>query len=326
MREDCSYLGAWAARVPSLHQKTIRLLIKSSTMSQMQLIYVAGYGRSGSTLLDTLLGNAPGVFGAGELSRLYWGTLNGLNCSCGDTLQNCSFWESVRERVFQECNMDCSKAASLTWNAECLTSRGGGTVAYGELWNATLQAVVDISGKQVIVDSSKSDRSTNRRLHLLSQYLNHQVKAIHLVRDPRAVMWSLARGRNTELENGAKDKRRGRLVRGLLGWTAVNLTVDREFRRNRELAQMRLRYSELVCDFERTAQSLQEFLGISMREVVVQIQRGSSLNAGHGVAGNRMRRAGKIVLKYDDEWRKRLPGTARAMSVIAWPLMRKYGF
>ena len=33
-----------------------------------KIIYVAGYGRSGSTLLDMMLASHPAVFGAGEMS------------------------------------------------------------------------------------------------------------------------------------------------------------------------------------------------------------------------------------------------------------------
>lgn len=36
----------------------------------MEVIYIGGYGRSGSTLLDILLSNSPSVRGLGEASNL----------------------------------------------------------------------------------------------------------------------------------------------------------------------------------------------------------------------------------------------------------------
>ena len=63
-----------------------------------RVVYVVGKGRSGSTLLDDLLGTVPGVASLGEL-RLLWsrGFVEGYLCACGRPVagppdERCPVW------------------------------------------------------------------------------------------------------------------------------------------------------------------------------------------------------------------------------------------
>lgn len=47
------------------------------------ILYVGGTGRTGSTVLDRMLGNVPGVFAAGELTWLWFALRSGGRCACG---------------------------------------------------------------------------------------------------------------------------------------------------------------------------------------------------------------------------------------------------
>lgn len=47
------------------------------------IVYIAGTGRSGSTLLDMLLSSHPLAFGAGELSAVFVEWAEGGLCTCG---------------------------------------------------------------------------------------------------------------------------------------------------------------------------------------------------------------------------------------------------
>ena len=67
-------------------------------MSDFKVYYIAGAGRSGSTMLDAVLGNCDDFFSCGELINF---TVNGLEkleyCSCGVKVPNCEFWSKVAE-------------------------------------------------------------------------------------------------------------------------------------------------------------------------------------------------------------------------------------
>ena len=61
-----------------------------------KILYIAGYGRSGSTLLDIVLGNHPENVGVGEVSFLLndWANRS-RRCSCGVPYQECEFWKNL---------------------------------------------------------------------------------------------------------------------------------------------------------------------------------------------------------------------------------------
>src|SRR6476469_6184391 len=66
-----------------------------------RVLYVAGTGRSGSTLLARILDRADGVFAAGEV-RYMWqrGLVEDRLCGCGERFSECPFWRDVLERAF----------------------------------------------------------------------------------------------------------------------------------------------------------------------------------------------------------------------------------
>jgi hypothetical protein len=78
-------------------------------------LYIEGYGRSGSTLLDIVLGNHPEVESVGELINLpysgwYEGWISGKPtrspyCACGERMLECEFWSAVRRKWLENPKM-----------------------------------------------------------------------------------------------------------------------------------------------------------------------------------------------------------------------------
>src|SRR5579859_4585308 len=65
------------------------------------VVYIAGSGRSGSTLLERALGGTPGFTNVGELIDLYRRTaVHGERCGCGQAFAECPFWSRVGDRAF----------------------------------------------------------------------------------------------------------------------------------------------------------------------------------------------------------------------------------
>lgn len=61
-----------------------------------QIIYIAGYGRSGSTLLERILAAHAGVEGLGEVEHLTRARdLHAASCGCGRPLADCELWGPV---------------------------------------------------------------------------------------------------------------------------------------------------------------------------------------------------------------------------------------
>ena len=79
------------------------------TQSQpIDVLYIAGYGRSGSTVLDMLLGSNPHMISMSELTHIFDFWEINSECSCGKPFRECDFWN----RVFE--NIDTTGAAKAT--------------------------------------------------------------------------------------------------------------------------------------------------------------------------------------------------------------------
>ena len=66
-----------------------------------RVIYLGGLGRSGTTLLERMLGGLPGVCALGEVVHLWQrGVRDDEQCACGRPFSACGFWCAVGERAF----------------------------------------------------------------------------------------------------------------------------------------------------------------------------------------------------------------------------------
>lgn len=297
------------------------------TTQRKQLIYVAGYGRSGSTLLDTVLSNHPAIFGGGELTWLFQQILEHQTCSCGTDLQACPVWTRVVEQLHQRLpHFNLTAAADLTLSQEQWFSWRTQVADYVRLWDATWDAMADVTGCTTIVDSSKNSRLSRFRLELMLASQTCDVAVIHLIRDPRAVMYSTARGSNRKLEAGDHHVSWLTPYKGLMSWAYSNSCVDHLQAKYPQLRLLRIRYEDFVQQFENSLNQLSNFLQLDFSQTAVNVRNEADFDAGHGVAGNRMRRNPKIKLRYDDEWSQRLPWYYRRSSALVRPWMNRYGY
>ena len=284
-------------------------------------VYIGGYGRSGSTLLDTLVSNYDGAFGCGELTYFFDELLAGRNCSCMQPIKECSVW-SVVEADLRE--FDWKTSNEITRSSERIF--GKVDPRYASLWLTILRSVQRVSGASVIVDSSKSSHALWNRAKLLNDLPGVEVKLIHLVRDPRAVMWSLSRGSNWKIERAERQNKTFAAGKALISWMLANKGVEAAAKGALKGMVMRVRYEDLVADPVGIVNDIGDFVGIDMSEVVAKFDREEAFSAGHGVGGNRMRRQGPIKLKLDKEWEEKLPSLWKLFALLSWPMARRYGY
>jgi len=66
----------------------------------VKIIYIAGDGRSGSTLLDSILSNIDGSLSVGECHRFWNRFYEGETlCSCGNKITDCELWNKVDKQL-----------------------------------------------------------------------------------------------------------------------------------------------------------------------------------------------------------------------------------
>ena len=172
--------------------------LSESAKSQVQIIYIAGLGHSGSTLVALVLGSAHSLFSAGELKFLqdylvkenadpY---LEGSPCSCGaKDIGLCPIWGKVFSRFFEKTGVPMDRYLSRVSRKEAvlhLLSSGPRRDIFFDFY--LFQCICEVCGAQMVVDSSKS---VNRLIRLIGG--KTQIKVIHLVRDVRGVSVSYSR-------------------------------------------------------------------------------------------------------------------------------------
>jgi hypothetical protein len=287
----------------------------------LKVLFIGGYGRSGSTLLDRVLGQVPGFFSVGELRHVFQeGLLENRRCGCGARFQECDFWRAVTDRAFgsvERAELDemlsLKRRVDQWWLAPLLGWRLGrararrDVDAYREVLRRLYAAIAAESGARVLIDSSK-DVSHGYALRGLENELDLHV--LHLVRDPRAVAFSWQRRKF----NPGSDEQMNRysLLRTSAEWTAINAMT--RFHRRTGARYADLRYGDFAADPEAAVDRVLDFLGEPDRPNPVERGDTVHLAAGHTAAGNPNRfSCGAVEIRPDDEWERAMSPAGRLL-------------
>ena len=198
-----------------------------------KIIYIAGYGRSGSTLLERVLNCNKKLFALGEITNLL-SLINDKDslCSCGKHLYQCDFWSKIIGNIK---NLDISKLERLQSNFQSVN----GYIKYNfiksydkdnvyrkflvQLFNIIMENVPE--EVEYIIDSSKTSRNNFFRSIILSKLAFLNVKVIHLVRDGRGCMWSNLKDSNKKMERGVNAYRPFAAFRTAVSWPMANVSA-----------------------------------------------------------------------------------------------------
>lgn len=256
-----------------------------------QVVFIQCVGHSGSTVLDLALGGHPRLVGLGEVHRLAGPGSEGRGltaterCSCGRTIDTCSFWGAVCAR-FRE----LPDATSV------------------QRYRVILDAFAEEFGPERIpVDSSK----TLAALEVLRQMEGVQIKVVRLIRDVRAWTVSMRDVRRREGDLRLRDRIRKHGIRGLLSYPrrmAIPCFLY-WYRRNRRetrfleregIPTCQIGYEELALYPEPTLARVCEFLGIEPTGAMLDLEASGS----HSILGNRMRlqKEKRRRIAYDCRW------------------------
>ena len=69
---------------------------------QTSIIYLLGAGRSGTTLLATVLNNHTYITTIGEMHQFFEHLEQHKFCSCGEKLNECSFWSGIISKLIYD--------------------------------------------------------------------------------------------------------------------------------------------------------------------------------------------------------------------------------
>jgi len=305
---------------------------------QVKVLLIGGYGRSGSTLLDRLLGQIEGFVSVGEMRYLWeWGLKESQLCGCGNPFLECSFWRQVLEDVFGcVSNIDVDRMVYLKRRVErrpdtlrvlfprlMFAKPPKEFLEYATIMERLYGAIAAVSGGRVVVDSSKHPS----RGFLLAAMPSVQLHTVHLVRDSRAVAYSWQRKRiRPEVHWKTEYMDVHGLLRCVAHWIGHNrLTASLRQKGHRYTL---VRYEDLVTNPRDVLSAVVRGLGGTERDFGFLKHELALLKTNHTVAGNPMRFSqGPVPIVLDDEWRSKMPfGKKLAVTACTWPFLLRYGY
>lgn len=303
----------------------------------LRVLYIGGCGRSGSTILDTLLGNHPDMESVGEACHVVTNAWlrEDAYCACGKVGRDCDFWQEVSRRWEQRVgSVDLADYVATAREIEsrlrlAVTQRQLATgdpkhVEYARLTVGLLAAIRDTSGAEIVVDSSK----TASRALALSMVEGVDLRLIHMVRDCRGVLWSGKKRFRKDDRAGISKSDGGKSITHTMKiWTVANLVTDQLRRRLPRGRSIRLLYEDLIAHPHGELRRIGDLVDMDLEPLAAAVASGRPMSVGHTIAGNRVRMSGSIQLRSDVEWMEKLTWREQAAcwSLVGW-LMKAYGY
>lgn len=314
----------------------------SDSSAPIKVLSVVGAGRSGTTILASILGEIDGFASAGEL-RWLWerGVQEERPCGCGEIPACCPVWAPVIARALSrgaagghsvtvEDIVAAQKALALRRNLPRLLRSVDSSQ---DEWDAlhlvravTRSACVTLAettGARVVVDTSK--RPLDAAVLAGTRAVDHYV--LHMVRDPRAVVHSWRRAKSFTTAGRTRAIGTRSLPSTVRRWTGNCLTAEALRRLVAEPRWLHLRYEDFAADPRVAVDRILALVGEDARTPFTD-EHTVLLRPNHIVAGNPSRfTTGSVVIAADEEWRRQMPRQDRLLvGLTTMPLMLRYGY
>lgn len=300
----------------------------------VRVVFLAGLGRSGTTLIERVLGEVDGVHALGEVMHMWErGVRRDELCACGTHFLECPFWSEVGKLAFGGWEaVDVDRMAELKERVDRARRIPSIVLGRPRRFHAELDEYVDhyvrvyeaahqLTGS-VLIDSSKQVSLA----WCLARSDRVDLRVLHCVRDSRGVAYSWSKQvRRPEAVDQQHELMAQLSSRDVsVSWLVHNAGAEPL---SRLVPTRRLRYEEFVT---RPAELSRQALDLAEVDTPLPHIKGSTVVLGpnHSCAGNPMRfRTGEIELVPDVAWREeQRPAQRRAVTAFTAPLLAKYGY
>jgi hypothetical protein len=305
----------------------------------LEILFVSGAPRSGSTILGMILGQLPGCCDVGELWALWRPAFsNGDLCGCGLAVDSCPFWsavvrdalgpdfveEGIRLGLLHRRIMGTLRAP-LVWAHVRGLRRTPEYSHYTEALADHYRAISAASGARIVIDSSKMASDAL----LAGTIPRTRLSVVHVVRDPRGIAWSWKKQRQQPGPNGRELDRHG-IAASSARWITYNLFAELFLAPRLGDRFRTVRYEDLLRDPFAVTADLAAWIGLETTEIPVTgaPPRLAVSKPTHPVWGNPVRTAtGDVPLRLDDEWKRRMKWAQRfAVVALTFPLLFRYHY
>jgi len=307
-------------------------------LGEQRLIYIAGAGRNGSTLLGNCLAMVPAIVFPGELTHVWKrGLIDNELCGCGEKFLECGFWN----RVFQDDTdhlWDDKSAVYKLRNSASRFSRIGSfyagrkpkestDIAYVEHYRRLIQQLGSLGLGSVIVDSSKYP--TDLAVLLECKHLLPPIHILHLVRDCRAVVYAWKKRKvRSEIHWQEQYMPRYGTLQTVVAWRLFNQLTSMLAGRY-GVPYSLVRYEDLAREPVQVLSSIVN--DIDLPNVTIASRFGSQQDTAfrsHPIGGNPSKfQFDFSSIRLEEEWVSRIRSLDRFwVDRIAGGLQRAYGY
>ena len=309
---------------------------------RITVLSVVGAGRSGTTVLASILGEVPGCAGAGEIRWLWQrGVLEGRPCGCGRAPSQCPVWSHVIERCLSTPGPDGvlptveaivaaqQELGETRHRLRVLRSASGGEDDWAALrlvrhvTGVAVATFAEVTGAGVVIDTSKRplDAAVMAGLPAVDHYV------LHVLRDPRAVAHSWRRAKAFSVGEETRTMGTRRLPSTVRRWLASALGTEALRRHLPREHWLRLRYEDFCARPVASMDRLLSMMGVAGRPPFENADT-VRLKPNHIVAGNPSRfTVGSVRIRVDEEWKTTMSRRDQLLVTgTTWPLLRRYGY
>lgn len=295
-------------------------------LTSAPVLYLTSSGRSGSTLIERMLGTLPGYVNVGELISVFqWGVLRNDRCGCGEPFRECTYWQQVGEHAFggwevaqgrditetRQRAVRQQRLASIL-SGRLISSADGARVGrYVDAFQRLYASVAHIAGASVVVDGSKLPAHGL----VLSRFGETELRPVHLIRDPRAVAYSRAKADVRRPDRSDKDAVMDSYspARSAVFWSRDQVAAMLLCRSTRSTL---LRYEDFAVQPMESLIIALAAVGLDPPNLDEPDAAQMSLGPSHALGGNPNRfSTGPIAIRPDREWRRAMP---RSQQALVW--------
>jgi hypothetical protein len=294
------------------------------------VVYICSDVRSGSTLLDMLLGRHPLIASVGELHHLH-DYLNGTyyrqktkedKCTCGKTLYECSFWNKIIVQYKSDYNKDAKSIPTklpvylssirqfffdffiAAIHVNKLKKKISKKNKYAEYSIVTdnkfkiYSVINDVHKTSFVVDSSKKIEG----LKFLLARSKQPVKTIFLTRDLRAIAYS-------KFKRKAGSRLSFVMLLTMLFHIRLFLAIKTVPRHQRLI----VKYEDMVADPKKIMKRIFLFLGLNnSSEIDIE-----SYYESHVIGGSPHRLSNRnLKIFTDDRWKQNISFFLKPLSAV----------
>jgi hypothetical protein len=277
---------------------------------KINLIYIASNGRSGSTLLDMLIGKHNKCCTLGEFQILPIDLKHNTQpCGCGESVKECIFWSDIylENKVILDSGSISrfryfGAGKVLRWKElkdifSNKKSKNYEIEQYGQENYIVLDAVMNKINKRkkinFLVDASKDPY----RLSWLAQSGFFNISVLHIIKQPEAFVHSMQKQEKSKL------KKLKITFRMSIRWILENSIIKKVCRKYiSDDNYLKIRYEDLAQHTQPELKRIFSELGLQYDFDILQ---DGFFHENHAISGNQMRFKTSTI-KLDEKWKFQL--------------------